>query len=76
MLRDGRVTGEEAGRLTIAVTAAFQREKLAEPANAGIVAGAIAEVLGRPVTVAFAVDEQAGAAATADPRRRPRNARG
>jgi hypothetical protein len=58
MVRDGRVAGEEGGRLTIAVAGAFQRQKLSEPANAGIVAGAITEVLGRPVTVAFVVSEQ------------------
>lgn len=56
MLRDGQPTNEREGRLTIAVGAQFNRDKLAEPATAALVAGAIAEVLGRPVTVAFEVD--------------------
>jgi len=65
MVREGRATAEEAGRLTIGVGADFHRQKLAEPANAGIVAGAMSEVLGRPVTVAFVVDAQAVEAARA-----------
>jgi len=56
MLRGGRPSAERAGRITIAVGAQFNRDRLAEPGNAAVVAGAISEVLERAVTVAFEVD--------------------
>jgi DNA polymerase-3 subunit gamma/tau len=61
MVSEGRAVAEDESRVTIAVAAPFQCEKLSEAGNASIVAGAIAEVLSRTVTVAFTVDAKAAA---------------
>ncbi|GEM_PF-91101 len=56
MLRGGRPCAERGGRITIAVGAQFNRDRLAESGNAAVVAGAVSEVLHQAVTVAFEVD--------------------
>jgi DNA polymerase III gamma/tau subunit len=56
MLRGGRPCAERGGRITIAVGAQFNRDRLAESGNAAVVAGAVSEVLHQAVTVSFEVD--------------------
>ncbi|MBM3147764.1 MAG: hypothetical protein FJ000_07710 [Actinobacteria bacterium] len=56
MLRGGRPCAEQAGRITIAVGAQFNRDRLAEPGNAAVVAGAVSEIVHQAVTVSFEVD--------------------